>query len=137
VADPNHIYVLKILEHHLDTFGHVNNATYLELFEEARWDWITKNGYGVDKVQSLKLGPVVLEIQISFRKELKLRNEITIESFLEEYRGRIATVKQHMKDSQGSICCTATFTFGLFDLNARKLVPPTEEWLKALQPVAK
>jgi len=28
----------------------MNNATYLTLFEEARLDLITKNGYGMDKI---------------------------------------------------------------------------------------
>ncbi len=32
-----HEYHLLILEKHLDTFGHVNNASYLEILEEARW----------------------------------------------------------------------------------------------------
>jgi len=30
-----HEYEILIKEHHLDSFGHVNNAVYLELFEEA------------------------------------------------------------------------------------------------------
>ena len=37
-------YEMLIKEKHLDTFGHVNNATYFELLEEARWDFITNNG---------------------------------------------------------------------------------------------
>ncbi len=48
---PKASYDVLILESHLDTFGHVNNAAYLTLFEESRWDFITKNGYG------LKEGP--------------------------------------------------------------------------------
>ena len=36
-----HEYALVIREQHLDTFGHVNNAKYLEILEEARWDLIT------------------------------------------------------------------------------------------------
>lgn len=32
-------YDMVIKIHHLDTFGHVNNAAYLQIFEEARsWD---------------------------------------------------------------------------------------------------
>ena len=42
-----HDYQLVIREQHLDTFGHVNNAKYLEILEEARWDLITGNGYGL------------------------------------------------------------------------------------------
>ena len=41
------VYYLIIRESHLDTFGHLNNATYLQLFEEARWDYITNRGFGV------------------------------------------------------------------------------------------
>ena len=43
-------YPLIIKEMDLDTFGHVNNARYLTLFEDARWDLITKNGYGLKKI---------------------------------------------------------------------------------------
>lgn len=49
-------YELTIKEHHLDTFGHVNNAVYLELFEEARWEFISENGYGLKKIQNEKKG---------------------------------------------------------------------------------
>jgi thioesterase III len=135
MSEPHHIYNLTVLEKHIDTFGHVNNATYLEILEEARWDWITKNGYGVYKIQSTGLGPVVLEISISFRKEIKLRQAITIESFLVDYRMKIAKIRQQIRDEQKSICCSAEFTFGLFDLKSRKLVMPTDDWLAALRPV--
>jgi Acyl-ACP thioesterase len=47
-----HEYDLLIRGHHLDTFGHVNNAKYLQILEEARWDVITRNGYSLDEVAS-------------------------------------------------------------------------------------
>jgi acyl-CoA thioester hydrolase len=46
-----HTYPLTIKETYLDTFGHVNNAMYLALLEEARWDLITTNGYGLKIIQ--------------------------------------------------------------------------------------
>lgn len=61
---------MTILEGHLDTFGHVNNASYLEILEEARWDLITRNGYGLDAVRRLGIGPVVLEAHLRFVREL-------------------------------------------------------------------
>ena len=42
---------IVIREEHLDTFGHVNNARYLEIFEQARWDFITDNGFGLDYIE--------------------------------------------------------------------------------------
>jgi len=43
-------YEVQIKEMHLDSFGHVNNAAYVMLYEEARWDFITRNGFGLDYV---------------------------------------------------------------------------------------
>ena len=132
MTTPDHTYKLLIKEHHLDTFGHVNNAAYLELFEEARWDWITNNGYGLDKIRETGLGPVVLELTLSFRREITLRKEITVQTFVLEYKGKISKIRQEMIDSNGTLCCEATFTFGLFDTVKRRLVSPTEAWLRAL-----
>lgn len=35
---------LTVRNYHLDGYGHVNNARYLEFFEEARWAFIEKQG---------------------------------------------------------------------------------------------
>jgi YbgC/YbaW family acyl-CoA thioester hydrolase len=127
-----HEYEMLIREHHLDTFGHVNNATYLELLEEARWDYITANGYGLDTVQRLRLGPVILEITLKFKRELGNRQKIRIRSGIESYEGKIATMAQTIVDPEGNVYCEARFVFGLFHLDARKLVAPTPEWLRAI-----
>jgi acyl-CoA thioesterase FadM len=37
-----HVYTTQILEGHLDTFGHVNNARHLDLLEEARRSRLAK-----------------------------------------------------------------------------------------------
>lgn len=122
---------LIIKEIHLDMFGHMNNAIYLTLFEQARWDLITANGYGIEKIRESGLGPVVLGVKIQYKKELRLRDEIIIESQILSYERKIATMQQNMVRKE-EICCTAEFTFALFDLHRRKLIAPTLEWLKAI-----
>ncbi len=123
-------YPLIILETYLDVFGHVNNAAYLTLFEEARWDMITQNGYGLEKILETGFGPVILEINLKFLKELRLREEIVIETTINSYSKKIGKMVQKMIRA-GEICCTAELTFGLFSLKERKLVMPTEDWLKS------
>ena len=124
-------YPLIIREQHLDTFGHVNNATYLSLLEEARWELITQNGYGLSYIRETGLGPTILEINIKFMKELRLRQEITVESQMISYEGKIGKIIQKMIRNE-EICCVAEFTIGLFSVKERKLVLPTPEWLKAI-----
>jgi thioesterase III len=125
-------YPVLIHEQHLDLLGHVNNATYLTLFEEARWEFITQGGYGLDEVMRRKISPVVLEVTMKFQRELRNRQRIVIRSWTESYTGKVARLTQQMVDEQGQICCDAQFVFGLFDLVARKLILPTPEWLKAV-----
>jgi acyl-CoA thioester hydrolase len=127
-----HQYELAIHERHLDTFGHVNNATYLELLEEARWDLISSRGYGLEVIKESQLGPTILRVDVRFRREIKNRQRITVRSWTESYTGKVCTFEQQMLDEQQNLYCEATFTLGLFDLRARKLVLPTPEWLRAV-----
>ena len=121
-----------ILETHLDLLGHVNNATYLQLFEEARWELIANRNFGIPEITKLKIGPVILECTIRFLKELKVREKITVTVQTLDYKDKIGHLKQQMIRPDGAIASEAIFTFALFDLSQRKLILPTPEWLYAL-----
>lgn len=125
-------YPLLILERHLDTFGHVNNATYLQILEEARWDLITARGYGLKKIQESGQGPVIIECNITFRKELRLRQEVIIETQTLSYARKLAVIRHDIVDKDKKNYSHATITVGLFDMVRRKLIDPTPEWLHAL-----
>ncbi|MEX0799252.1 MAG: acyl-CoA thioesterase [Bacteriovoracaceae bacterium] len=125
-------YKVQIKEQYLDTFGHVNNAAYLTLFEEARWDFITENGYGIKDIQKNKQGPVVLDVSIRFKRELKNREVINIHSQTESLSGKIMKMNQKMINARGEIASEAHFTFGFMDMEKRKLVNPPASWLKAV-----
>ena len=127
-----HKKTVTIKETHLDSFDHVNNATYLELFEEARWDLITEGGYGLDRIKETGIGPTILAIDIKFKRELRLREKITIETELQSFEGKIGKIKQEMLLKDGSLACEALFTIAVFDMEKRKLVEPDEAWLTAL-----
>lgn len=124
-------YPLIIKEFHLDTFGHVNNAMYVALFEEARWEFITQNGYGHAQIMETGLSPVILEIKIRFLEEIRLRQAVVIEIDEVSYRGKIGKITQRIT-RDGKTCCEGEFIIGLFDLQQRKLVKPTPEWLRAI-----
>lgn len=124
-------YTTQILEFHLDTFGHVNNARYLDLFEEARWDFITKFGYGLRDIQKSKQGPVILEVTCKYKRELLNREKITITSQTTAVRGKIMYIHQKMIKENGDIAAEADFTVGFMDLKQRKLIVPPHDWLVA------
>jgi acyl-CoA thioester hydrolase len=125
-------YETQILEQRLDSFGHVNHAEYVRLFEEARWDLTTKNGYGLDEVLRTSEAPIVIELQIKFRKELKLRETVRIETRATAVRRSLIHLRQEMRNQEGKISCMADVTIALFDLQKRSLLVPTEKFLKAI-----
>lgn len=126
------VYDTQIKEHHLDSFGHVNNAIYLSLYEEARWEFITENGYGLKEVQMNKKGPVVLDVTCRFKREITNREKIKITSHTLEVVGKISKIKQQILKEDGSVSSEALFTFGFMDLKERKLIEAPEAWLKAM-----
>lgn len=125
-------YEVVIRESHLDSYSHVNNAAYLTLFEEARWDFITRNGYGYKRVQELQQGPVVLELSMKFKKEITLREKIKITLELLESKGKFSRFRQEIIKEDGTVATELEITFGLFDLKTRRLIDPTPEWKKAI-----
>lgn len=134
MANPVYEYELTILEHHLDTFGHVNNAVYLQLYEQARWDFITKNDLGMREILEKKIGPVLLDLHLTFKSELKNRETIKIVSQARpEMRNKFVMIlDQKMIREDGKVASTLTISVGMMDLEARKLISPNEQWLKAL-----
>jgi len=125
-------YEVVIRESQLDTFGHMNNAAYLVLFEEARWDFISNNGYGLNEVINLQKGPVILDVAMRFKKEIKLREKIKITLELISHERKISKFKQEMIKEDGTVAAELHLTFGFFDLQTRRLIDPTPEWLKAI-----
>lgn len=134
MKNPVYEYDLQVLERHLDTFGHMNNATYLQIYEEARWDFITKNGMGLKEIQLTKKGPVILDLQLTFKAELGNREKIKIVSEARtELRNKyVLVLDQKILKENGKVASTLTLSVGMMDLEQRKLILPDETMLRAL-----
>jgi YbgC/YbaW family acyl-CoA thioester hydrolase len=64
----------------LDSYNHVNNAVYLNYFEHARWEYFRKMGiYDVLKANGNL--PVVTDIHIRYQREIRLFDDLEVESF--------------------------------------------------------
>lgn len=128
-----HQYRTQIRERHLDSFGHVNNAQYLVLFEEARWEMITSRGFGIKEVHESKVGTVILSCNVKFKRELSVREWISIETGLFSLEKKIGMIHQKILKEDGKVAAEAEFQMGCFDMRERKLIQPTEQWLNAIK----
>jgi YbgC/YbaW family acyl-CoA thioester hydrolase len=122
----SHSIIIK--EQHLDTLGHVNNAVYLTLFEEARWQFLDSKNYPLEVVMKEKKGPVILDLQLKFFKELKLRDQVQITFEAVDVQKKVAILKQQMINARGEVAAELTMTSAFFDLQTRRIIEPNEAW---------
>ncbi len=130
-----------IYETYLDSFGHLNHAKYLELYEQARWNWMADAGLSLADIARSGVGPVILNINVSYRRELKARDQITILTSIQESRGKIFTIEQAMylsnelsEDAAADKphpASEAKITAGMMDMKQRKLIEPPAIWRDA------
>lgn len=125
-------YPILVREHYLDTFSHMNHATYVQILEEARWELVTSRGFGLKTILKMGLGPTILEVNIKYLKEIRLRQQLVIESQLISYVKKISVMRQRILGEGNEVHCEALITVALFDVKERKLIEPTQEWLYAI-----
>ena len=98
---------LSIRSYHLDGYGHVNNARYLEFLEEARWAWFEAAGL-LPLLGDTQL--VVSRIDIRYRRGATEGDRLDIRSRLKEIQPRRILVFQSIALQTGKTCTEAEVT---------------------------
>jgi len=70
-------YTTEVRGYELDSFGHVNNAIYLNYTEQARWNILKESGFLEDFIKS-GMFLVVVETNIRYMRELKMFDSVEI-----------------------------------------------------------
>ena len=125
-------YERRIRETDLDFLGHVNHAKYLSMLEEARWEMISDRGYGLGQLQEAMISPVILQVNIQYKKEICNRERIVIETHTKMPSSKVGTLEQIVRNENGDIAASATITYGIMDLEQRGLIHPPTTWLEAI-----
>jgi YbgC/YbaW family acyl-CoA thioester hydrolase len=76
-------YRLNVRGYELDSYGHVNNAVYLNYFEQARWEIIRQNDL-MDWFRDNHLFLVVTEMKVRYSSEAKLFDDLLIRTKVEK-----------------------------------------------------
>ncbi|MEN6621795.1 MAG: thioesterase family protein [Smithella sp.] len=123
-----HLIEIKIRGYHLDIFQHVNNARYLEFFEEARWAMLEESVLQPSYFAKQNVSFAVVNININYRRGARFGDVLKIESSLSRIGRKSATIHQRasLKDD-GSLIVDADVTFVIIDNITGKAIPLTEE----------
>ena len=128
----NHIRV-KVRGFHLDVYGHVNNARYLEFLEDARWTLI-ESEIDLEKWRKLGFAFTVVKITINYRKAACLNDVLDIHTRLDRLGGRSGVFKQEITlASTGEPVADAEVVFVIVDSETGKATRLEGEIHKALE----
>jgi acyl-CoA thioester hydrolase len=72
-------HFLTVRGYELDSFGHVNNAVYLNYLEQARWEIFRDNDL-LRPIKKDNLFLVVIEVNIRYIKEINIFDRIVIKT---------------------------------------------------------
>ncbi len=118
-----HVTRIKVRGYHLDLYGHVNNARYLEFLEEARWSWVEERG---DLAGFMKggYGFSVVNINISYRRPAFLGEVLEVRSSLKSLGNRSGVIRQEVwLAGSDTLVAEADVTFVVVSAKTGRAVP--------------
>lgn len=118
---------LAVRTYELDTLGHVNQAVYHSYAEVARMELFRAAGCDFGGLRERRVGPVMLESTISFRRELREAEEIDVTAEVKFGTGKTFKMDHRILKLDGTVSAEITCTLGLMDLDARKLIADPRE----------
>lgn len=113
----------KIRTFHTDAFGHVNNARYLEILEEARWQFADSIQL-VDLLREQQLGFIIMDLRIRFREPVSEGDEICVATSLITLGTASGEVKQWVtRKGRSKIATSCLSHFILIERGSGRSVP--------------
>ena len=127
---------LRVRGYHLDGYGHVNNARYLEFLEEGRWGYFDDRQGLARRLMGGELAFVAVNLNIDYRQAAVAGDDLEILTRLSAVGGRSAKMSQEIRRVRdGALVSAATLTFVLLDVAANQAVPIEGEIRALLEPL--
>lgn len=117
-----HRITIKVRGYHLDVYGHVNNARYLEFLEEARWAFIEQE-MPISCFEQKGFAFVVVNININYRQPALLDQILEIQTEMVKLGGKSAKIHQEIVlTGSGQRIADADITFVAIDIKTNQVL---------------
>ena len=110
---------IRVRGYHADFYGHVNNARFLEFFEEGRW---AKLENVVDLPQLVKKDYVflVVNINVNYRRAVPVGETILVGTTVENIGNKSVALKQEIVFKKSlEVAADAIVTFVILDRSGK------------------
>lgn len=114
---------IKIRGYHVDMYGHVNNARYLEFLEEARWEKV-EGTPAFEYIQENGLAFFVVNININYRRPASPGDIVEVKTQTKKISKSSGVLSQivFLKDTE-TVVADADVTFVIADARTGRAVP--------------
>lgn len=113
---------IEVSADHIDELGHVNNARFLEYFERGRIDWYNCCGDFPDPKRRPRLGTVVVNINVNFRRECFRGDRLRVVTGPLSRGRKSYVLAQRLLNAGGDVVADAEITSVVMDLDTRRTV---------------
>ncbi len=123
-----------VRSYELDSFGHVNNAVYLQYCEGARNDYLKQRGIQFSNFRSWNVGPVLYHAAVDYKRQARADDLLHIEGIL-TFKGKTRFHIEHkmIRQSDQALVCAASLDFAFVNLTTQRPCKVPEEFLKAFR----
>ena len=121
-------YKLKVRSYDLDSFGHVNNAVYLNYLEEARCDYMEQHGLNFNNFGQWKSYAFVVSAEIRYKAPARYGHILDIRGrFSGTKRSSFCIEYQMFNTTTNRVCAEAKMMFAFVNEH-EKLIPIPQEF---------
>ena len=118
---------LTVRSYELDSFGHVNNAVYLQYLEYARCEYMNQAGLGFQKFHDWGVTPFVTKVEIEYKSPSLVDEELEFIAEITEWRRIGFTIEYEVFNrTSGKLTATARASFAFADGNGKLRSVPAE-----------
>ena len=97
-----HFIDLAVRTYELDSFGHLNHATFLSYFEFARFEALRAAGFPPDRLLAGGIGVHVVRVEVDYLREVRIDQLLSISTAPAEIRNSSLTLVQEAIDAGDS-----------------------------------
>lgn len=99
---------LKVNYHQVDQMGIVHHAQYAYFFEQARIDWLHRQGVSYASLEQSKILLPLTEISIAYKRPLRFDEIFFVHTTLDVFEPYFIVFSYRIENEQGKVITTAS-----------------------------
>ena len=123
---------LAARQYEVDFNGHLSNAAYYDWADHVRLEFLRRAGVVPETFMENKVGPVILEAQARYLRELRIGEHVTVTCEPTYGSGRTFTFLHRFIRGDDVLATELVKIMGMLDHSTRRLVADPHRILRAL-----